>query len=327
MTGIDGLDGAKASEIFGCFRTGLAEKAQKLSAEDGLPPAASAADPAAAKGELPVLPVSLGAVSIENLMNAIAEEERKNNVQLAVNDLENKANEVEKQNAEKLEQIEKQLEEAKNQSFWQKFVKAFKIIGMVIGAVAAVATTVAGIASGNPLMIAAGITAGLMAIDSLVSTASDGKYSIAAGFQALGEKLGMSEDAAKWLGFGVSMAMMLTTTVLSFGAAASTSAAQISTALAELTSTTNVISGLTGIGSGIGEAGLAVSNYKLSSLEANKVDIEAVLEKLRNAIEMSEDLIEAQLETSNKLLTGVKDIIDGCGETSTAILTGSPAVA
>lgn len=327
MTGIDGIDGAKASEIFGSFRTGLAEKAQKLSAEDGLPPAASAADPAAAKGELPVLPVTLGAVSIENLMNAIAEEERKNNVQLAVDGLENKANEVEKQNAEKLEQIQKQLEEAKNQSFWQKFVKAFKIIGMVIGAVAAVATTVAGIASGNPLMIAAGITAGLMAIDSLVSTASDGKYSIAAGFQALGEKLGMSEDAAKWLGFGMSMAMMLTTTVLSFGAAASASAAQISTALAELTSTTNVISGLTGIGSGIGEAGLAVSNYKLASLEANKVDIEAVLEKLRNAIEMSEDLIEAQLETSNKLLTGVKDIIDGCGETSTAILSGSPAVA
>lgn len=327
MTGIDGIDGAKTSGIFGDLLADVVAESKKLSTEDGIPPAAGSGASDAAKGELPVLPLTLGAVSIENLMNAIAEEERKNNVQLAVDGLENKANEVEKQNAEKLEQIEKQLEEAKNQSFWQKFVKAFKIIGMVIGAVAAVATTVAGIASGNPLMIAAGITAGLMAIDSLVSTASDGKYSIAAGFQALGEKLGMSEDAAKWLGFGMSMAMMLTTTVLSFGAAASASAAQISTALAELTSTTNVISGLTGIGSGIGEAGLAVSNYKLASLEANKVDIEAVLEKLRNAIEMSEDLIEAQLETSNKLLTGVKDIIDGCGETSTAILSGSPAVA
>lgn len=327
MTGIDGIDGAKTNGIFGDLLADVVAESKKLSTEDGIPPAAGSGASDAAKGELPVLPLTLGAVSIENLMNAIAEEERKNNVQLAVDGLENKANEVEKQNAEKLEQIEKQLEEAKNQSFWQKFVKAFKIIGMVIGAVAAVATTVAGIASGNPLMIAAGITAGLMAIDSLVSTASDGKYSIAAGFQALGEKLGMSEDAAKWLGFGMSMAMMLTTTVLSFGAAASASAAQISTALAELTSTTNVISGLTGIGSGIGEAGLAVSNYKLASLEANKVDIEAVLEKLRNAIEMSEDLIEAQLETSNKLLTGVKDIIDGCGETSTAILSGSPAVA
>lgn len=327
MTGIDGIDGAKTSGIFGDLLADVVAESKKLSTEDGIPPAAGSGASDAAKGELPVLPLTLGAVSIENLMNAIAEEERKNNVQLAVDGLENKANEVEKQNAEKLEQIEKQLEEAKNQSFWQKFVKAFKIIGMVIGAVAAVATTVAGIASGNPLMIAAGITAGLMAIDSLVSTASDGKYSIAAGFQALGEKLGMSEDAAKWLGFGMSMAMMLTTTVLSFGAAASASAAQISTALAELTSTTNVISGLTGIGSGIGEAGLAVSNYKLASLEANKVDIEAVLEKLRNAIEMSEDFIEAQLETSNKLLTGVKDIIDGCGETSTAILSGSPAVA
>lgn len=327
MTGIDGIDGAKTSGIFDDLLADVVAESKKLSSEDGIPPAAGSGAPDAAKGELPVLPLTLGAVSIENLMNAIAEEERKNNVQLAVDGLENKANEVEKQNAEKLEQIQKQLEEAKNQSFWQKFVKAFKIIGMVIGAVAAVATTVAGIASGNPLMIAAGITAGLMAIDSLVSTASDGKYSIAAGFQALGEKLGMSEDAAKWLGFGMSMAMMLTTTVLSFGAAASASAAQISTALAELTSTTNVISGLTGIGSGIGEAGLAVSNYKLASLEANKVDIEAVLEKLRNAIEMSEDLIEAQLETSNKLLTGVKDIIDGCGETSTAILSGSPAVA
>lgn len=327
MTGIDGIDGAKTSGIFGDLLADVVAESKKLSTEDGIPPAAGSGASDAAKGELPVLPLTLGAVSIENLMNAIAEEERKNNVQLAVDGLENKANEVEKQNAEKLEQIEKQLEEAKNQSFWQKFVKAFKIIGMVIGAVAAVATTVAGIASGNPLMIAAGITAGLMAIDSLVSTASDSKYSIAAGFQALGEKLGMSEDAAKWLGFGMSMAMMLTTTVLSFGAAASASAAQISTALAELTSTTNVISGLTGIGSGIGEAGLAVSNYKLASLEANKVDIEAVLEKLRNAIEMSEDFIEAQLETSNKLLTGVKDIIDGCGETSTAILSGSPAVA
>lgn len=327
MTDIDGIDGAKTSGIFGDLLADVVAESKKLSTEDGIPPAAGSGASDAAKGELPVLPLTLGAVSIENLMNAIAEEERKNNVQLAVDGLENKANEVEKQNAEKLEQIEKQLEEAKNQSFWQKFVKAFKIIGMVIGAVAAVATTVAGIASGNPLMIAAGITAGLMAIDSLVSTASDGKYSIAAGFQALGEKLGMSEDAAKWLGFGMSMAMMLTTTVLSFGAAASASAAQISTALAELTSTTNVISGLTGIGSGIGEAGLAVSNYKLASLEANKVDIEAVLEKLRNAIEMSEDFIEAQLETSNKLLTGVKDIIDGCGETSTAILSGSPAVA
>lgn len=54
----------------------------------------------------------------------------------------------------------------KSQSILQGFLKAFKIIGMILGAVAAVAVTAIGIATSNPLMIAAGVVMAAMTVNS-----------------------------------------------------------------------------------------------------------------------------------------------------------------
>ena len=89
----------------------------------------------------------------------------------------------------------------------------------------------------------------------------------------------------------------------------------------------NYGSAATGIGQSIGNAALAVVNYNISKIEAKKVDIDAILENLRNNIKMNEDLIEEEMKAADALMTDVKEIVEDCNQTAAAILTVSPSAA
>lgn len=292
--------------------------------------------------ELPTLPPA-GAhdVSLDTLLKAVAEETRRNSVQGAADQVENQAEAIDRENQKQLEELRKQIAEQSKQSGWQKFLSFFKIIGTVVAAIAGIATTVVGAMTANPLLVAVGVTGTLMAIDSTLSLATDGKVSIAAGFTALGKAMGMSDEAAKWFGFGMNIAVVAVGIAASFGAAAASSGAATASKVAEMgsnaakalsglskiSSASNVASGVTGVGAAVGSAALAVIEYRLAKIEANKVDINAVLEQLRAAIKVNEDLIEAELQASESLFDSVKDIVEDCARTSTAIQTLSPATA
>ncbi len=311
-----------------------AESAAKTGSVSGSLPAGTASDPILNNLDLPDLPLSMRGVSIDQLLTAISDEARRNGVQSAVNNIETQGEAMEAENAKKLEEIKKELDKLKNQSFWQKFCKVFQVIGAVIGAIASAATIVAGAMTGNPLLIAAGVVGMVSTIDSAVSLASDGKYSIAAGFTALGKKCGMSDEAAQWLGMGVSLGITLTSVALGFGAAGvANSASKVADAskllnvISKATAATNIASGVTGIGSGVGQIGLTVAQYQVAQSKAKQVDIDAILEGLRNTIKMNEALIEEELKAADDLISAVNDIVEDCGQTATAILTAAPATA
>lgn len=310
--------------------TGSSSASEAASTTETLPTATSL-DPILNNLDLPDLPLSMRGVSIDSLLSAISDESRRNGIQAAVDNIETQGEYMESENAKKLEEIKKQLDELKHQSFWQSFCKVFQVIGAFFGAVASVASTAVGFATGNPLLAAAGIMGAIASIDSLVSLASNGKASIAAGVTAAFKAMGVSDDVAQWIGFGFSMAMTVTTVALSFGAAAAASSSEVASKLlhigSKLAAGANIASGATGVVQGAGAIGVAVSNYKVAKTKANKIDIDAVLEMIRTNIKMNQDLIEEEMKTADTLISDVKDIVEDCAQTATALLTASPATA
>ena len=57
------------------------------------------------------------------------------------------------------------------------------------------------------------------------------------------------------------------------------------------------------------------------------MDIDAILENLRNLMEMEQDLVEEQMKAADQLMSDVKDIVEDCSQTATAILTSAPTAA
>lgn len=334
-----GIDGIKISQSDLDLLNDFAVQTKKLfQAGGGVPEATAAAAELLEKAGLPVLEAPAGPLSLDTLLKAIGDEVRRQACRDGVDSLEAKAKEQKEINDKELEEIAKRLEKMKEKSVLDGFLKAFHIIGTIVGAIASAATIAVGVITANPLLVAAGVCAAVSTIDSVVSLASDGKYSIAAGFTELGKKMGMSDEAAQWFGFGVNMAIMVTSIALSFGAAAAASSsalvesgAQISEKAAKIITVSNkaanIVSGVNSVGQGSATIANAVVDYQISNSRATSKDLEAILERIRQSIEMDRDLVEAEMARANELLAGVKEIVDQCNEAQSAILTTNPAMA
>ena len=287
---------------------------------------------------LPDLPLSSSSLSLDTLLSAIGDDVRRQACRDGVASLELKGEQQAEINEKELQEIADRLEEMKKKSVANAFLKAFQVIGAIVGAIASAASIVAGALTGNPLLIAAGAVGLTMTIDSVVSLASDGKYSIAAGFTELGKKMGMSDEAAQWFGFGVNMAFMIGSIAVSFGAGFASSASsiantasqsvqkavQISTMTSQIS---NIASGVVSVGSGAATIAGAVFDYNISQSQADSKELEAILERLRQAMKMDQDLVEAEMARANDLLSKVKEIVGECVETQGAILSAAPAMA
>ena len=287
---------------------------------------------------LPELSLSSSPLSLDTLINAIGDDVRRQACRDGVSSLELKAEQQAEVNEKELQEIADRLEEMKKKSVLNGFLKAFKIIGAIVGAIASVASIVAGALTANPLLIAAGAVGLVTTVDSVVSLASDGKYSIAAGFTELGKKLGMSDEAAQWFGFGMNMAIMLVSIGVSLGAGFASSAGSLASVgsqaaqkAAQITSLaskiTNIASGVTNTATGAATIAGAVIDYKISSSQADSKELEAILERLREAIQMDRDLVEAEMTRANDLMAKVKEIVGECAETQSTILGASPTMA
>lgn len=287
---------------------------------------------------LPDLPVSSSSLSLDTLLNAIGDDVRRQACRDGVASLELKGEQQAEINEKELQEIADRLEEMKKKSVANGFLKAFQIIGAIVGAIASAASIVAGALTGNPLLIAAGVVGMAMTIDSVVSLASDGKYSIAAGFTELGKKMGMSDEAAQWFGFAVNMAIMVVSIGISFGAGFASSAGSIANITsqtaqkaAQITSiaskVTNIASGVTSMGTGAATIAGSVFDYNISRSQADSKELEAILERLREAIKMDQDLVESEMERANDLMSKVREIVGECVDTQAAILGAAPTMA
>lgn len=287
---------------------------------------------------LPVLSTPVGGMSLDSLMSAIGNEVRRQACKDGVNSLELKAQQQKEVNDKQLEQLAKQLEEMKAKKVLDGFMKAFKIIGMIVGAIASVATIAAGVLTSNPLLVVAGCIGLAMTLDSVLSMATDGKVCMMAGFTELGKLMGMDEETAKWFAFGMQMAVMVVAIAVSLGAglaSTSASAANVSSQAAQraidVTVMAQKVLNFTSAGLSVAQGGTtiagAVVDYNVAKTKITAKELEAILERIREAIEADRKLVENEMERVNELMGKVAEIVEGCAQTQTAILTTTPAMA
>ena len=311
------------------------DKAKK--GAEGIPEANSDTAALLSSLELPSLTPPMSSLSLDTLLQAIGDEDRRNTVQVAADKLRSDGESLQAEGQKKLEEIAKKLEELAKSKTLGIFSKIFQVVGVIVGAIAAAATITVGALTGNPLLVAAGVMTAIMTVDSVVSLASDGKYSISAGFTELGKKMGMSDEAAQWFGFGVQMALIVVTVALSFGGAAAANTGNAATTVSEKVGETmsqvitksstiaNVAGGVNMVGEGGATIAGAVISYNIAMCEKENLDIDAILEQIREAIKRGEEFVEFEMEASQNLLGRVREIVQESVETTTAIVTAGPA--
>ena len=282
---------------------------------------------------LPTLPAPAGPLSLDTLLSSIGDEVRRQTCRDGVASLELKGEQQAEINAKELEEIAKQLEKMKSKGIADAFLKAFQVIGMVFGAIASAASIAVGVATGNPLLVAAGVAGMVMTVDSALGMATGGKVCIAGGIAAACEAAGMEPEKAQWVGMGISLALNIATIALNIGGAArmgavtADAANKVITVLSKTTLITSVLNGVNSMGQGAATIASASYAYQAAQSQARVKDLEAILERIRTSIEMDRDMVEAEMQRANDLLASVKDIVDSCNATQTSMLTMSPAMA
>lgn len=305
-----------------------------------LPPETSGAGKAggSSKLDLPALPLPREAgmsLSLEQIFEALGMSERQTAVNKGVSNIKAKAEEIKNIHAKKLEQIQKQLDALKSKGFLDGFKKAFKWIGMALGAIGSIAALVGGIATGNPFLIAGGLIGLTMSIDAMVSEGTGGKHSIGAAItKSLVENHGMSESTAQKWAMGITMAITLIGAACSItgGLGSSVfslakSATDVAKTISTISTVVNIINAANSVAEGITGIVNATYDYEIAKAKAELKDLEAVLETLQHIMQSEEKLVEAMLERNQDLFGKVKDIVDGNIATQTAIVSGSPSMA
>ncbi|MDR3205096.1 MAG: type III secretion system translocon subunit SctE [Deltaproteobacteria bacterium] len=314
--------------------TGLQGTQTTSSTEEVLPPAFTVDNLIAFLQERPELaaPLLASGLSLEVLVEALGSKERETTVKVSSETLKAKAEQRKEANDKKLQEIGDNLEKMREQEKLSVFQKIFKYIGMAVGALASIATIALGAVTGNPLLVAAGVMMAIMVVDSIVSEASDGKYSISAGVAEIAKACGADEETAKWIGFGVNMALMAITMVLSFGAAAgggvAAAASQITSILSKVQTVTNIVNGVNMIGQGSVAICSAIVDHDIAQNQADMKELEALLQKILTAMETEEAFLKFILEKFEKLVSGVSEIIEQSNQAQETLLSGkTPALA
>ena len=364
MVDINTISSQFASQITETQGTGSTTSPGKISSDSTIPEATLDTINNLLKEQgLPILSAPAGPLSLDTLLSAVGQEVRQQACKDGVQSLETKGAQQKEINEKQLQEIADRLEEMSKKSILNGFMKAFQIIGVIVGVIASVASVAAGAVTGNPLLIAAGVAGMAMSIDGIVSLASDGKYSLMAGVTELAKKCGASDTAAQWIAFGVQMLITVATIAVSLGGsfgsagsgvasaagaaaktagtAAQTAGAAASTAT-KLTSESintaqkilvyssriaNVVSGVNSVASGSTTIANAVVDYNISSSYAKSKDLEAILERLRESMEADRKLVEAEMERTSDLMGKVMDIVNDCNSAQQAVLGNVPAMA
>ena len=320
---IDFQVGSKFMELAGGVEVNnLQEAIKKALQEITLPDLPSSSPNASSSSsDLPRLaPPTAGGLSLETLAQMISNETRTQATKDGVASIDAKG----KERAE-INEIMDRLDSMKSKGILDVFKKIFSWVGVIVGAIASVATIVAGAATGNPLLIAGGAVMLTMSINSAVSMATDGKVSISAGIAAGLKACGVPEDIAGYVGMACELAITIVGIGLtmggSFGSAATTSAQTLSKVADIALKSSNIASSVVQMGSGATNIAGSVYDYKISTSYADTKELEAILERIQQAQDMELDFLKGVMERAEKMLEDVNNIIEGCTESQTAILT------
>lgn len=342
--GVDSINSTSLSSTYGTeatsetIATNASQSATTNSVMDSTS-GTSSSDSTSTDSDLPVLTTPIttstgfSGLSLESLVTAIGNTESKQACAEGVDRMERRADKINENNQLILEEMADNLETMKKQDKLNGFMKAFQWIGAVLGTVASIGSIVVGCMTGNGLLIAGGIMGVGMAIDSMVSLATDGEKSLAQALAKGFEKAGMSEDAAYWLSFAINTAITLTTIGLSMGGAIKGAAKgvdatrQILAMANKIQCGVQIVSSLNTIATGASSIASSTFTYQLAKSQAEQVDIQAILEQIKMAQEFEEAMIQAQMERSNDLVASVNDIVAESNSTAMTIMASAPTMA
>jgi hypothetical protein len=218
------------------------------------------------------------------------------------------------QNEQVLANLQEQYDKMEKQSFWDKLVKGLKIFAAIIGVVAGVAGAV--FSGGSSLALAAAVVGTLMALESGVSAATDGKVGLGAACTAIfGEELGPK------IAMGITIAAALFSLGAGIGGSLGKAAENVTKLATVVKISTNVTSGVTSIGSGVAAMGSAMNRYSLENLKADQKELEKVMAMIQALIEQDTKHLEQVLDQSNAMVEGVKEIIQAGEAATTAVVT------
>jgi hypothetical protein len=225
-----------------------------------------------------------------------------------------KAAEREEANQKKIEEIQTQLEKLRKQKKLSPFLKAFKWIGIVVGAISAAVIGVIGVVTANPLLVAGAAVMAAMTINSIVDEATEGKYSIRAGVAALAKECGASEEDAPLIGIIVEFSITIIgvgLTLVGGGAGGVASAA-------------GIVSGVTTAAQGTLSIVHASYEKSIADSRAAQKDVEAILVRIAEAQDIETRFLESVMKRAEELLASVREIVQGNTEAQTVILAGQP---
>lgn len=325
---VDFLSGAKFMELAGGLEVNnLQEAVKKALKEITLPDVSGASsESASAASDLPTLaPPTAGGLSLETLAQMLSNETRTQATKDGVASIEAKGEERAEANQKKLEEIMERLDSMKSKGVLDIFKEIFSWVGMIVGAIASFATLAAGIATGNPMLIAGGAVMITMSINSIVSKATDGEFSISAGISAGLQAAGVSEDAANIAGMVSELLITVVGIGLTLGGSLSSAASSAKQTLSKIADislkATNIANGVVQMGSGATNIAGSVYDYKISSSYADTKDLEAILERIQQAQDMELDFLKGIMERAEKMVEDVNNLVEDCNQAQTAVLT------
>ena len=211
----------------------------------------------------------------------------------------------------------------------------FLINPAIVSAIAAVAVLASAVIAPNPASI---IGAGLLiasTVETIMSTASDGKLSLQNGFAEAAKATGGNEQAAAICGMITSFAIGIVGSVLSGAGAAKTisDAAKLGE-VSKLTkfqqimnNATNIVSAGTQAASSAVNITSAVYEKQIDEIKADSKLLEAILMRIQIAQDLDTKQIEKIMEKATAMAEGVKDVIDDCNSTMQSVLSGGSAPA
>lgn len=275
---------------------------------------------------------TLAGLSSEAIMTMLGFEERKSAVDSGISEIETKRQQRQEINQERVEKLQEQADKLRNASLWDKIKQVFSYIGMALGAIAALGTLVAGVATGNPLLIAGSALMLLSMTDQIASEASDGKVSLSAGIGKLAEKIGGSDSELIGQIVGsVLSALIGVAGAAMTGVAGLKNAAQVGQQLGHIGSKINAItgiaSGIASVGSGTASIASSVYQYQVSNLKADTKDLEAILMRIQEASNMDTRQLQDIMEKAQAMTEGVMEMLEDGSHTLGTVLTGAPSMA
>ena len=285
--------------------------------------------------------LTLNGLSLETLMDAIGSEERKTETKAGTATLKANAQARKAANDEKIKKLQEELEKAKAAKGLDTLLKVFKWIGIAVAAIGAVAMMAASGGAAAPIII--GAISLLLTADSIVQEATDGKAGFGPGFIAgkIAEACGADESTVQWIKFGVDLAVSIALMAGGIGAMAKAagSGAQAVANAADKVSKMEKVAGMvtkasaiTGAAVGVAQGATGIANAvnekDIATLRADQKRMNAILERLAQANDLTVEHLKRTLERIEKLTEQVAEIVDGSVEANVALMTGhAPAMA